>query len=81
VSKKLYLLLNQWSHGYEKFLTYHVLYDMLSLDTNRTISYNNKMIKQALEELQEIGFIDDFEPRRQEGVNIIFDNKKRISKK
>lgn len=79
VSKKLYLLLNQWSHGYEKFLTYHVLYDMLSLDTNRTVSYNNKMIKQALEELQQIGFIDNFETRRQEGINIIFDNKKRIS--
>lgn len=81
VSKKLFLLLNQWSHGYEKFLTYHVLYDMLSLDTNRTVSYNNRMIKEALEELESIGFVHGFEPRRLEGMNIIFDNRKRIAKR
>lgn len=81
VSKKLYLLLNQWSHGCEKFLSYKVLYDMLSLDTNRTISYNNKMIKEALEELRSINFIEEFEARRSEGINIIFDCKKRVSKK
>lgn len=77
VSKKLYLLLNQWSHGYEKFLSYNVLYDMLSLDTNKTVSYNNKVIKEAFGELVDIGFIQSFEALRQEGVSMVFDSKKR----
>jgi hypothetical protein len=74
-SKKLYLLLNQWSHGYEKFLSYQVLYDYLGLDDNKSNSYNNREIKKGLDELIEIGFIDGFNVERGDGINIIFNEK------
>lgn len=79
LSKKLYLLLNQWSHGYEKYLTYHVLYDMLSLDVQESKKeyYYNRMIKDALEELKEIGFIQNYEVKKTEGIVLIFNENKR----
>jgi len=86
IAKKLYLLLNQWSHGFEKYLTYKIMYDMLGLEiTNekdeegneipnkKDIYYHNKQIKKAFNELKEIGFIQDFkEDKKKNGVNIIF---------
>jgi hypothetical protein len=75
VSKKLFLLLNQWSHGYEKFLSYQVIYDYLGLDDSKTNSYNNREIKKGLDELVEIGFIDTFNVERCEGINMIFNQK------
>lgn len=74
-SKKLYLLLNQWSHGYEKFLSYQVLYDYLGLDDSKSNSYNNREIKKGLDELKDIGFIDGFNVERGDGINIIFNER------
>lgn len=78
ISKKLFLLLNQWSHGHEKYLTYQVMYDMLGLEIkNKTdVYYHNKQIKKAFNELVKAKFIDGFkEKKSKEGVNIIFDAK------
>lgn len=74
-SKKLFLLLNQWSHGYEKFLTYAIIYDILGLKTKvkKDIYYYNKQIKKAFRELVQINFIEDFiENKDKTGINIIF---------
>ena len=76
-AKKLFLLLNQWSHGYEKFLTYLVMYDTLGIDieTKRDVYYNNKQIKKAFKELVDIKFIDDFKEKKDKsGINIIFNS-------
>ena len=83
LSKKLYLLLTQWSKGYEKYLTYKVLYDMLSLDVvdSKKEYYYNRLIKEALDELVQIGFIQGYEIKRGEGIVFIFNNTKRLSSK
>lgn len=83
ISKKIYLLLCQWSHGYEKFLYYDTLYDYLSFDVteDKKRYYYNRLIKESLEELKKIKFIDDFEISTSEGVNLIFnENRKKIAK-
>ncbi len=87
VAKKLYLLLNQWSRGYEKYLTYIKLYDMLSLDVaknenNEEIDkkkayYYNRIIKDALDELTTVKFIQDYDIRTNDGINLIFNINKR----
>jgi hypothetical protein len=83
LSKKLYLLLNQWSHGYEKYLTYPTLYDMLGLDvkTSQKEYYYNRLIKDALDELVEIKFIQNYEIKKTEGVILIFNENKRKQSK
>lgn len=75
ISKKLYLLLNQWSKGTEKYLKYQTLYDYLALDVEKGNSYNNREIKKALDELEEIRFIQGYE-RSAEGINLIFNRHK-----
>ena len=78
ISKKLFLLLNQWSHGYEKYLTYQVMYDMLGLEIKEKsdLYYHNKQIKKAFGEMVEIKFIDDFtEDKKKDGIRIIFNSR------
>ncbi len=78
IAKSLFLLLNQWSHGYEKYLTYQTMYDMIGLDikTKNDIYYYNRQIKKAYDELIDIKYIDDYEEKKDKsGINIIFNNK------
>lgn len=83
LSKKLYLLLTQWSKGYEKYLTYKVLYDMLSLDVvdSKKEYYYNRLIKEALDELMSVGFIQDYEVKKSEGIIFVFNKSKRLASK
>lgn len=80
LSKKMYLLLCQWSHGYEKFLHYETLYDYLSLEvkTPKDKYYYNRLIKDSLEELKKVEFINEFEITKNVGINLIFNMNKKI---
>lgn len=73
ISKKILLILSQWSHGYEKYLTYKTLYDYIGLEitSKQDEYYYSKQIKEALEELVSINFIQAFEINK-EGINFIF---------
>ena len=77
LSKKLYLLLCQWSTNYEKKLKYETLYDYLSIDVGDKQYYYNRLIKETLDELQEVGFIQGYEVQKSQGVNIIFNKTKK----
>lgn len=81
IAKKLFLILSQWSHGYEKYVSYKVLYDYIGLDVNtkKEQNYYNRRIKDSANELKSINFINDFEVRQTEGINFIF-NKPRLDK-
>ncbi|GCD12876.1 replication initiator protein A [Clostridium tagluense] len=83
ISKKMFLLLSQWSHGYIKYLNYSTIYDYIGVDITlkQTQYYYNRIIKDSLDELKDIKFIDDYEVIISEGINFIFNiNKLRISK-
>lgn len=73
VSKKLQLILTQWSHGYEKYIKMQTLYDYIGLDNKdkNEENYNKRQIKKALEELKQIRFIEDYKFIN-EGVVFVF---------
>ena len=81
IAKKLFLILSQWSHGSSKYITYKVLYDYIGLDikTDKDRNYYNRRIKDAIKELKEIKFIDDFEIKKLQGITFIF-NKGKLDK-
>lgn len=81
IAKKLFLILSQWSHGHEKYISYKVLYDYIGLDINTKTeqNYYNRRIKDAVTELKSINFINDFEIKSTQGINFIF-NKPRLDK-
>ena len=83
ISKKLFLILSQWSHGYEKYVTYKVLYNYIGIasevNTQDKEWYYNRLIKDALDELVSIKFINTYEIVTSEGVNFIF-NKRKLEK-
>lgn len=81
ISKKLFLILSQWSHGYEKFVSYGVLYDYIGLDVNTKQEewYYNRLIKDSLDELKSIQFINDYDIVTSQGVRFIF-NKLKLEK-
>lgn len=74
ITKKLFLILSQWSHGYQKFISYKVLYDYIGLDvpTIQKVYYYNRRLKDAVDELVEIKFLDSYEIKQQQGINFIF---------
>jgi hypothetical protein len=74
ISKKLFLILSHWSHGYQKFISYRVLYDYIGLDvpTADKAYYYNRKLRASAEKFKAIGFINDFELRQGEGINFIF---------
>lgn len=77
MSKKLYLLLCQWSTNYEKKIKYETLYDYLSIDVGDKQYYYNRLIRDTLKELQEVEFIQNFEILTSEGINIVFNQTKK----
>lgn len=79
IAKKLFLILTQWSKGYEKFLTMQTLYDYIGLkvDDNKTRFYYNKEIKKALNQLKDVKFIEDYEFTVNEGVLLIYNKRQR----
>lgn len=81
IAKKLFLILSQWSHGNEKYVSYKVLYDYIGLDVNTKTeqNYYNRRIKDSVKELKDINFINDFEIKTMQGINFIF-NKPRLDK-
>ncbi|MEG1309834.1 MAG: replication initiator protein A [Bacilli bacterium] len=90
IAKKIFLILNTWSKGNSKNLTYQVLADYIGLDfkEKKDQYYAIKQINKAMEDLVEVGYIDGFKTLRNTGVNIIFnqfkldaDNYKHLFKK
>lgn len=83
ISKKLMLLLSQWSHGYKKYLKYETLYENIGLDveTKKDQYYYNRLIKDALDELVTVGFMEEYEIEVSEGVHFIFNAKKLMMSK
>lgn len=81
IAKKLFLILSQWSHGNSKYITYKVLYDYIGLDVNtiKERNYYNRRIKDSVEELKTINFINDYQISKLEGINFIF-NKPKLEK-
>lgn len=77
IAKKLFLILTQWSKGYEKYVTMQVLYDYIGLEieTKQDKFYYNRELKKALKQLQEVGFIDEFEFLVNDGVKFLFSRK------
>ena len=80
VSKKIFLILNTWSKGNSKYLTYQTLADYIGLDykEKKDQYYAVKQINNSMKELVDIGYIDDFEVIRNKGINLIF-NQKRLN--
>lgn len=89
-SKKIYLMLTQWSRGFEKIIKYDTIYDYLALDTgegeNEVVDevktaqkkyYYNKLIKESLDELEKVGFIQGYEINKSKGINVLFDKKQK----
>ena len=78
ISKKLLLILTQWSHGYEKYINMQTLYDYIGLDFDATGDlkkqkfYYNKKIKEALDELIEVKFIQSYKFEVNKGVLLDF---------
>lgn len=76
IAKKLLLILTQWSHGFEKFISYQVLYDYIGIDSN-DYDYYKYQVRYAVEELLQINFIKAFEIR-DDGINFIFNTTAKI---
>lgn len=82
ISKKLLLILSQWSHGCEKYITIRTLYDYIGLDSNsdKDDKYNYAQLKKSVAELRDIGFIQDYNITG-DGVNFIFNTTRLIKNK
>lgn len=82
ISKRLFLILSTWSKSTSKYIKYQTLYDYIGLDItdNKSRLSYNKMIKKALDELVGVGFIDSFQTKRGQGVNIVFNSLKNDTK-
>lgn len=80
VAKKILLILTQWSHGYEKYITMQKLYDYIGLEVNTTQDeYNaNRDIKEALKELIQVKFIQDYNFENKKGVLFVFNTTAKI---
>lgn len=78
IAKKIFLILNTWSKGNSKFITYQVLADYIGLDfkEKKECYYAIKQINKAMQELVDVNYIDNFEILRNKGVNIIFNQYK-----
>lgn len=76
LSKKLYLLLSQWSHGGEKYITISVLCAYLGviIETKDDEYAFYKSLKETLRELKESRFIEDYIIKRDVGVTFIFNS-------
>lgn len=74
IAKKMLLILTQWSHGYEKLLNIKTVYDYVGIDieSKKDEYYYNAEIKKALEELKEVGFIQDYVFNVGESIRFIF---------
>lgn len=82
ISKKLLLILTQWSHGSEKYINIQTLYDYIGLDNDdeKEERYNYTQLKKALNELVDIGFIQCHETTTK-GVKFIFNATSKIKEK
>jgi hypothetical protein len=80
VAKKILLILTQWSHGYEKLIKLRTLYDYIGLevDTTEDEYYNNRLIKESLEELLKVKFIQDYKFDNDKGVLFVFNTTVKI---
>lgn len=79
IAKKLLLILTQWSHGYEKYISFQVLYDYIGIDYKEK-DYYKYQVKYAIDELVSIDFIKAYE-MRDDGVNFIFNTTAKIKAK
>lgn len=82
ISKKLLLILTQWSHGNEKYITTRTLYDYIGLDgeSEKECRYNYAQLKKAMQELKDINFIQGYIASTN-GVNFVFNTTRRIDEK
>lgn len=78
ISKKLFLILSTWSKGASKFLTYQVIFDYVGLDVKdkKELYFQVSQVKKAMEEYKKIGYIEDYNERKGEGIEIIYNRKK-----
>ena len=74
ISKKLLLILAQWSHGCQKFISFQVLYDYIGIDvkTKKDKYYYNRQIRDACEELIKVKIIQNYNMEHDKGVNFVF---------
>lgn len=77
VAKRIFLILNTWSKGNKKVLSYESLVNYIGLDyeTPKEKNYARDLINRAMKELKEINYIDDFKKKRSEGIEIIFNQR------
>lgn len=79
ISKRIYLLLESWGGrktGVSKFHYYNTLYDWIPLSSEQSIALKNRYIRDAAEELKQIGYIQEYEVEEREkgkGINFIYD--------
>lgn len=74
ISKKLLLILTQWSHGYEKYISMQTLYDYIGIDVidKKQEYYYNNEFKKSLEELVSVGFIKQYIFSANTGITFVF---------
>lgn len=62
IAKKIMLILTQWSHGNEKYITMQTLYDYIGLEVNTKEEeyYYNQELKKACQELVDVKFIQSY---------------------
>lgn len=78
IAKKIFLILNIWSKGNSKFITYQTLFDYIGLDieTPGDQYYAINQIKKAMKELVLVKYIDNYNEEKGRGIDIIFNQKK-----
>ena len=78
VAKRLFLILNTWSKGNSKFISYQALVSYIGLDfeEKKDQYYAVRQIKKAFQELVDIGYIDNFDASSKDGIDIIFNQMK-----
>lgn len=61
IAKKIMLILNKWKNQRSAITIYYsTLYERIPLPDTKTVSYRNKRIKEAAEDLVRVGFIDKY---------------------
>ncbi|MEG2289663.1 MAG: hypothetical protein RSC24_06815 [Clostridium sp.] len=78
VSKKLFLILSTWSKSASKYLSYQVIFDYVGLDVMDTKEkyFQVSQVKKAMDEYVSIGYIDGYNERKGEGIEIIYNKRK-----
>ncbi|EKS4345154.1 hypothetical protein QB607_003158 [Clostridium botulinum] len=80
LARRIYLIINKWRNNRnEMYITYKKLYERIPLDDSKTVSYRNRRIRSACQELKDKKYLKDYEANK-EGIIFVFKNKNKDKK-